>query len=425
MRVRVAIGLAVVVAVATAAGLGLADMVPAGIDWPATRAAPARQAPADSPCLVAAQNTAVPRILLLGETTQVTLRVRFVCPAEAAPLHIVLVLDASGSMEGEPNRQMQEAARKLIDLLDLRANPATMVGVVEFESSARTLCQLTNLANQARSCVNRVGTHGGTCVDCGIREGLRVLLAGRRQVMEREVLKQVMVVLSDGTNNDGCTPVLTAARQAKSQDILVVTVCLGDSCDAPCLRTAASARRYFFQARDAGDLARIFEAIREEVTATNLKQLVLTNRLPADMYLVAGSVVAVPEADENLGGEALAWTFDLVATDGVTVTFTLRPDEIGERATTLEAKGEFRDARDRPGRFAIPATLSYVTVLQPLPLPTDTPVSPEPSATTSGPTAPTPTAVIPTSTPPSAVPPRMWSVYVPRLERGWAPWVTP
>ncbi len=413
MRVWRAIGLAVGLAAVTA-GLTLVGL--AGSRVHATRLL--QPTPPPSPCLPDLQNPVNPRAFLLGATTVVTFRVRFGCPAESMPLHIVLVLDASGSMAGEPSREMQGAARELIDRLNLRDNPATMVGVVEFESTARTLCQLTNQASQAKGCVNRVGTSGGTCIDCGIREGLKVLVSGRRLVSAGATRSQVMVVLSDGRDDEGCTPVLAAARQAKSQGVLVATVCLGDACDDVCLRSAASASRYFHKTRDASNLEKIFDEIRKDVTRTSLKQLSFTNTLPPTMHLERGS--ADPGPDAGSGPDTLTWTFDFLQTDGMTVSFTLRPDAVGHLPTSLAASGEFRDARDRPGRFTFPTVLTYVDVFQPIPM------SPDPPATSTPTPTATPTSTLdPTPPPPPTTPPRTWRALLPRLDRGWLPRVTP
>ena len=128
---------------------------------PASRAV-AQGGQNNSTCVGDGQKIAFPRVLLLGETTNITLTIKAVCAGQQLPLHIVLVLDASGSMSGDPNRQMKDAAKKLIDRLDLKNNPGTQVGVVQFNGGAQALCQLTNIASQAKSCVGRVPANGGT-----------------------------------------------------------------------------------------------------------------------------------------------------------------------------------------------------------------------------------------------------------------------
>jgi hypothetical protein len=162
-----------------------------------------------STCQAEPNKIANPNVILLGETVDITLTVRANCASETAPLHIVMVLDGSGSMAGAPTQDMKKAAAELIRKLEMDRNPGIQVGVVEFNTQARTLCQLTNQESRAVGCVNNVQANGGTAIDLGILEGLQVLRRGRRtEIPPREV----MIVLSDGGNNAGCDPVLAACR---------------------------------------------------------------------------------------------------------------------------------------------------------------------------------------------------------------------
>ncbi len=122
---------------------------------------------------------AYPNVLLLGEETNITLTVRALCAPEAFPLHIVLVLDASGSMAGQKNQELKAAVKQMVRELDLDERPLIQMGIVQFNSTAKALCQLTNDAGRLSSCANKVGANGGTAIDLGIREGLKVLTRGR------------------------------------------------------------------------------------------------------------------------------------------------------------------------------------------------------------------------------------------------------
>ncbi len=371
--------------------------------------APVLQRGEDSPCVPEENKYIEPKVVLLGETTKVTLQATVLCAGETYPLHIVLVLDASGSMAGNPTKEMKEAAVQLVRDLDMRNNPQTEVGVVQFSSIAKTLSQLTNNEGRAVGAIRKVGASGGTAIDQGIKEGLKVLVRGRGGGASAGNIHEVMVVLSDGGNNAGCPPVLQAANQAKNQGVLMITICVGSGCDAQCMRQAASSPRYFFQVQNAGQLKQVFQQIRDELRNIILKKLTITDTLPDNMRYVPDS--AEPEPDTMTpAGDKLTWDTNFVPKDGVTITFEVEPLEPGYWPTNVEARGDFKDNLNRDGSFIY--GVPWVTVLRPDAIPTPTEPPPPPTATptfTPGPT------VTPTPTPTNTPTPRPLPIYLPIL----------
>lgn len=371
----------ILIATALATASGLAASPHAALAQPGSTSTaepqpPATPTPLPSACIGDATKHAFPHTVLLGETLSITLTFRATCPQTDLPLHIVLVLDASGSMAGDPSRQMKDAAKMLIDRLDLRNNPGTKVGVVQFNAAATTLCELTNTASQAKSCVSRVAAEGGTCIDCGIREGLRVLLSGRREAGIAADLAETMVVFADGANNAGCESVLSAARQAKAQGIIMISVCMGAGCDAQCMRQAASSARYFYEIGDAAGLIAVFENIRRTLGAAMLRRLTIVDSLPPNMDLVPDS--PIPAADVSPDGRTLTWQSNFQPAEGMTVTFKVRPREVGQHPTNVAARAEFVDGTRAVGAVTYPVPLVQVLAVPGVaPSPTPAPAPPE------------------------------------------------
>ncbi len=108
--------IAVAVAVLFSLGLALAPLLPADA---APQAAVPQQRGEESTCVPESNKVAYPNVLLLGEETNITLTVRALCAPEAFPLHIVLVLDASGSMAGQKNAELKAAVKQMVRQLDL------------------------------------------------------------------------------------------------------------------------------------------------------------------------------------------------------------------------------------------------------------------------------------------------------------------
>ncbi len=348
----------------------LAAVVPAraGPDEPTVIQQPGNP----STCIVDRTKQARPSALLLGERTEITLHVTAVCPGDVDALHIVLVLDGSGSMAGAKTQRMKEAATQFVRDLDLPAHSTIAIAVVEFNHRARTLSSLTNNDGRTIGAINRIGASGGTAVDQGIREGLKALIRGRGGPPPGS--RQVMVVLSDGGNNAGCPPVLQAANQAKGQGILVIAICLGPNCDAQCLRQAATHPRYYYQVPDPGLLPEAFEAIRKQIQGIVLSRVTVTDVLPDNMRLVPDSANPEPKSISP-NGDTLEWEMNHVPVGGAAFTYEVEPLEPGHWATSVEARGTFRDNWGHEGRFVFPD--QWVTVFRPqvLPVPTAAPTA--------------------------------------------------
>ncbi len=337
-----------------------------------------------SACIAIHRKVASPSTLLLGETTSITLTSRLTCPAMTCALRLALVLDGSGSMAGNPTKEMKEAAVQLIRDLGLPENPSTEVGVVAFNSQARVLTGLTNNEGRVVGALRQVGAAGGSAIDAGIKEGLKLLVRGR--LPSNTCVYEVMVVLSDGQNNAGCGPVLQAANQAKGQGVLVFAVCLGPDCDEVCMRQVATGPAYYYKASHAGELKTVFDSIRNRITALVTRQLTIRDVVPDNMRLVPGSIRPEPESASS-AGDVIQWKQAFVSSDGMTVSFQLEPLEVGYWPTNVEASGSFIDISAAVGSFTF--DVPWVVVLEPNTQPT--------SAVTRTPSA-TPTAT-PTSTP--------------------------
>jgi uncharacterized protein YegL len=381
----------------------LAALAPA---TPAALAARSMQGGATpSTCVVTHTKVAAPSVIRLGETVDVTLTARVGCPGSVTEtLHVVLVLDASDSMRGSRLQDVKTAAKKSVTALDMTSNPTTMVGVVAFNSMARTICDLTDSETRAHLCIDRVTAGGGTRIDLGIMGGVRVLsLPGGSRPVPREDVNEVMVIVTDGANNAGCAPVLSAARQARGQGIALATVCIGPDCDAACMRSVASSPRLAYEADAPAEIESALDEIALLITTSEWVTLQVFDELPAAMEYVTDSAVPVASLSDVPG--RLWWGEMLVPTGGLTFSLAVRPTVLGHQPTNAQASGRVLDQerREVSWLFDVP----YVLVIDP---------SVPPTVTVTAPPAPTPTVTPrPTDTP----------VVRPTSTPGWPVGVTP
>ena len=154
----------------------------------------------------------------------------------------------------------------------------------------------------------------------------------------------------------------------------MITVCVGGSCDAPCLLPAATSPRWFYSAPRPTDQSTVFETIRLRSTSLALNNISVVDPLPADMQYVIDSADP-PPSDTGVGFDAITWEMDDIPDSGITFTLEVLPLEVGCHPTNTGATGTFMDILGRGGAFAFPDPV--VCVLNPLPLETPT----EPPAT--------------------------------------------
>jgi len=153
---------------------------------------------------------------------------------------IFIVVDVSRSMLAEdfsPNR-LEAAKDKIRDFVSLR--PTDRIGIVMFSEKAFTLLPLSTdlkLIEQIIDDIN-VGFLGqGTNI--GDALGLAV---GRATQSLAE--NKVIILLTDGVSNVGNMTPLQAAEQAKSKDVKVYTIGIGQRSNSAVLRTGGRRGRY-------------------------------------------------------------------------------------------------------------------------------------------------------------------------------------
>src|SRR5262245_5655658 len=117
--------------------------------------------------------------------------------SERAPLAIVLVLDVSGSMQGDPLLHALQSCEIVADLL----TPRDRLAIATFSNHAAIQCGLTSMDGAGRATIaaslRDVRENGCTNLHAGLGVAAGVLLEAPRE------LRRVAVVMSDGQPNVG------------------------------------------------------------------------------------------------------------------------------------------------------------------------------------------------------------------------------
>jgi Ca-activated chloride channel family protein len=187
---------------------------------------------------------------------------------------VILVLDTSGSMEGEKIAQAKSSLEYILDHL----NPEDRFNIVAFSTSVRTYAREPQPAaegDDARRFIDDLRAVGGTNIDLALAEAL-VMADGERP--------QIVIFLTDGLPTEGVTDsdriVANVSRQA-SDNVRIFTFGVGDDVNTFLLDTVAQDNR------GASSYVRPNESIQEEVSSFYAK---VSMPLLADIELDFGDL---------------------------------------------------------------------------------------------------------------------------------------
>jgi len=353
------------------AGLGALVLAPLMV---AAQAAPAAPLPTRTPatdfarstCTVTTTTHVQPGAFLVGEAIAMTRTVQADCPPPPPkPLHIVLVLDGTARMAGEPHAEMLRAMRQFVPMLAPLLETNGRVAVLSIDTRARQLCPFTHRIHQVQGCVGSVGAVGGGTVADGLRLAMRTMVVGKRLWPGREAddIVPVVILVSPMASGQHCAEAQRASRELSGQGTLVVAVDVGGNRgDARCMRRLATSPRYYFEARAIFKLKGVLEQIRKTFVNIILRQLVVTETLPAHTSLVAGSETP-PLSALSSDFRGLVWQSISPTSNRYTFTYKVRPSAPGYQPLSEGSGGWINDGRGQRVPFAFEQP--FVSVLRP------------------------------------------------------------
>lgn len=144
-------------------------------------------------------------------------------------IEIVIALDISGSMLAEDFKPNRLEAAKNDAIRFISGRPNDRIGLVVFSGESFTQCPLTtdhavliNLINDVKQGM----IEDGTAIGLGLANAVS-------RLKESTAKSRVVILMTDGVNNQGEVPPLTAAEIAKAFAIRVYTIGVGSMGQAP------------------------------------------------------------------------------------------------------------------------------------------------------------------------------------------------
>ena len=138
-------------------------------------------------------------------------------------IDIMIATDISGSMLAEDFSPNRLEAGKNIAINFIKARPDDRIGLVIFSGESFTQCPLTIDHDVL---INLFADIKNGMIDDGTALGMGLATAVNR-LKDSEAKSKVIILLTDGVNNKGSIPPITAAQIAKQFGIRVYTVGIG------------------------------------------------------------------------------------------------------------------------------------------------------------------------------------------------------
>lgn len=175
---------------------------------------------------------------------------------ERTPANIAIVLDKSGSMQGEKLRNAKKAARMAVDLL----NDNDILSIVSYDSTVNVLVPATKVSDKRaiHRAIDRMGSSGRTALFAGVSKGA----AEVKKFLDKDRVNRV-ILMSDGQANVGPsspTELGDLGASLSKDGITVTTIGLGTGYNEDLMANLAgfSDGNHAF-VKDAEDLAKVFK----------------------------------------------------------------------------------------------------------------------------------------------------------------------
>jgi uncharacterized membrane protein len=187
---------------------------------------------------------------------------RFEKEKEKPSLAMVLVIDKSGSMTGQPIELARQAAKATVELLSARDS----IGVIGFDGDTQVICEMTSAASRdaVQSAIDSLQAGGGTYMYPAMVTAMKMLDATPAKIRH-------MICLSDGQTQPADHESLVEEMAGKG--ITVSTVAIGNDADRPLMsRIAELGHGRYYETNDPANVPQIFTKETMQATRSAIKE---------------------------------------------------------------------------------------------------------------------------------------------------------
>lgn len=255
------------------------------------------------------------------------------------PTDIVLILDRSGSMEGDALANLKLGADAFIDIIDEstggtpgQIGSGSRIGVVSFASTATQDTQLITSVSDLKAAVDALEANGNTNHADAFTKAVNLF-------DPLSTNARVMVMFTDGETTTGPDPSPVAAA-ARAAGITIYAIGLSGTggVDPAALEDWASKPSSSFVAitPDPAELEELFEDLARNITNPGATDIVVTDRI-SDCFRITSVSMPTKGAASLLDSTTVRWTIDELGvsqTEGAELVFNV--EHVGPCSGTVK-----------------------------------------------------------------------------------------
>ncbi|MDE7095377.1 MAG: VWA domain-containing protein [Anaeroplasmataceae bacterium] len=296
-----------------------------------------------------------------NESFQVTLSLTAAPDIVTNPTDIVLILDRSGSMAGNPLTNMKNGAKKFIDIID-EATDGTQdgqigngsrIGIVSFADTATQNTQLITSVADLKAAVDSLTAGGSTNHADAFTQALNLFDMSSSSA-------KVMVMFTDGLTTAGGNP-NTVATQAKAEGVIIYCIGLSGNggIDEQALDDWSSDpdSAYVAITPDDADLEDLFEDLANNISKPGATNIVLTDKI-SDCFKITGMSAPTKGTAALIDSNTIEWKIDELGvnqSEGASLVFTVQHNGVCTGITIVNESLEYSDTEGNTTNFPNPS----------------------------------------------------------------------
>jgi len=191
---------------------------------------------------------------------------KYKAPA-AKPLPVILLLDVSGSMDGDKIDSLYDAVVEMIKTFEHEAVKETIINIaiITFGAEVNLHTPYTPVSQLAANGISRFDADGMTPMGTALRMAKDMI--DDKDTTSRKMYRPAVVLVSDGEpNDDWRDPLNQFIHTGRSQKCQRFAVAIGNDANKSVLRMFANDDASMFEADNAGDISSKFQKISTVVS---------------------------------------------------------------------------------------------------------------------------------------------------------------